>query len=71
MRLGELQGLSWDDLDWDKGTLTINRQLTRIQGEGLVLTPPKTQAGRRTLQLGSSTKTILKEHRKAQREIGK
>ena len=66
MRLGELQGISWDDLDWGKGTLTINRQLKRIQGEGLVLTPPKTQAGRRTIQLGSSTWTILKEHRKAQ-----
>jgi len=66
MRLGELQGISWDDLDWGKGTLTTNRQLKRIQGEGLVLTPPKTQAGRRTIQLGSSTWTILKEHRKAQ-----
>ena len=66
MRLGELQGISWDDLDWDKGTLTINRQLKRISGEGLVLTPPKTQAGRRTIKLGTSTWTILKEHRKAQ-----
>lgn len=66
MRLGELQGISWEDLDWDKGTLTINRQLKRIKGEGLVLTPPKTQSGRRTIQLGSSTWSRLKEHRKAQ-----
>jgi len=66
MRLGELQGISWEDLDWSKGTLTINRQLKRVVGEGLVLTPPKPQAGRRTLQLGSATWTLLKEHRKAQ-----
>ena len=66
MRLGELLGMSWDDLDWDKGTLTINRQLKRVQNEGLVLQPPKTQAGRCTIKLGSSTWSLLKEHRKTQ-----
>ncbi len=66
MRLGELLGLSWDDLDWDKHTLTINRQLTMIRGEGLVLTPPKSRAGQRTIELGTSTWSILKEHRKSQ-----
>ncbi len=65
MRLGELLGIGWNDLDWDKGTLTINRQLKRVKDQGLVLQPPKTQAGRRTVKLGSSTWSLLKEHRKA------
>lgn len=65
MRLGELLGTSWDDLDWDKGTLTIHRQLQRVSGVGLVLKPPKTAAGQRSLTLGSSTLEILQEHRKA------
>ena len=65
MRLGELLGIGWNDLDWDKGTLTVNRQLQRVQDQGLVLQPPKTQAGRRTVKLGSSTWSLLKEHRQA------
>ncbi|MFO7942997.1 MAG: site-specific integrase [Anaerolineales bacterium] len=68
MRLGELLGITWDDLDWDKHTLTVNRQLKRIRREGLRLTPPKTKAGRRTLKIGRTTRSLLKEHQKAQFE---
>jgi len=66
MRLGELLGLSWNDLDWDRQTLSVKRQLTRIRGEGLVLTPPKTKAALRTIKLGASTWSILKSHHKSQ-----
>ena len=66
MRLGELLGLSWNDLGWDRQTLSVKRQLTRIRGKGLVLTPPKTKASLRTIKLGPSTWSILKEHRKSQ-----
>jgi integrase len=66
MRQGELLGLTWDDLDWNKGTLKINRQLQRITGEGLCLTPPKTNAGRRTIKIGIVTLSMLKEHQKSQ-----
>jgi integrase len=66
MRLGELLGIRWDDLDWDKKTLTIQRQLKRIKHKGLVLLPPKTRAGRRTIRLGPTTWSLLKALRKAQ-----
>lgn len=66
MRLGELHGISWEDLDWDKGTLTINRQLKMNKGKGLVLTPPKTQSGRRTIKLGEATLALLSDHQKNQ-----
>jgi len=66
MRLGELLGLSWNDLDWDRQTLSVKRQLTRIRDEGLVLTPPKTKAALRTIKLGASTWSILKSHHKSQ-----
>lgn len=66
MRLGELLGISWDDLDWDKGTLTIHRQLKRVSGKGLVLSAPKTKSGQRAVRLGPSTLEILKEHRNFQ-----
>ena len=66
MRLGELLGTSWDDLDWDKGSLTVNQQLQRVSGQGLVLKPPKTRAGHRSIKLGPNTLAVLREHRKFQ-----
>jgi integrase len=60
IREGELFGLQWDDIDWDKGTLSIRRQVQRVAGEGLVFSPPKTRAGRRTIHLGTTTLLSLK-----------
>ena len=49
MRLGELLGIGWDDLDWDKGTLTINRQLKRVTDKDWFCNRPKPrQAGARS-----------------------
>ena len=41
MRQGELLGLKWADLDWEKGELTVSRQLTKKKGGGFELTAPK------------------------------
>jgi len=51
MRQGELLGLKWSDLDWDRGTISIVRQVQRVKGEGMQFMPPKTKAGRRTIKL--------------------
>lgn len=42
VRIGELLGLSEDDLDREKKTITLRRQLVHIAGEGYVFGPPKT-----------------------------
>jgi integrase len=55
MRQMELLGLKWTDLDWDKQTLKVERQLVRSRVKGIQFLPPKTNAGRRTLSLGSNT----------------
>lgn len=52
MREGELLGLMWDCVDFDKGTILVNKQLHRSQkkGEGYYFAPPKTtRAGRSAL----------------------
>ena len=51
MRQGELLGLSWDDVDWQAGTLTVRRALARAWGGGMELAAPKTGRSRRTLHL--------------------
>jgi len=67
MREGELLGLKWSDLDLNKSTLFVQRQLQQIPGQGYVLVPPKTKAGRREIKLGQGTLTQLEAHRERQK----
>ena len=64
--MGELLGLKWSDLDWASGVIYIKRQLQRVTGKGFKFSPPKTQAGRRMVQLGPETMRQLVDHRKRQ-----
>jgi len=66
MREGELLGLKWPDVDWGKGQVHVQRQLQRIRGEGIILAPPKTKAGRRQIKLGQGTLDRLALHQKEQ-----
>jgi integrase len=50
LRRGEVLGLSWDDIDFDTGTIHVRHQIQRVRGE-LQLGPVKTHAGQRTLPL--------------------
>jgi len=66
MREGELLGLKWSDLDWNKSVLFVQRQLQQIEGQGYVLVPPKTKAGRRHIKVGSGTLKQLEAHQNRQ-----
>ena len=50
IRTGELLALTRGDFDLDKRILTIDKSLQRLKGE-LVVTPPKTEKGNRTIDL--------------------
>ena len=43
MREGELLGLKWSDIDWNKGVLFVQRQLQQISGQGYVFIPSEDQ----------------------------
>jgi len=60
MRLGELLGLKWSDLDWTTGTIRINRQKQDIPGKGSSLVEPKTNAGRRCIYLSKGSLEALR-----------
>lgn len=62
MRMGELLGLRWLDLDWASGTLKVQRQVQRHRGKGFVFQEPKTKAGRRVIELGPNTIRLLAGH---------
>lgn len=62
LRQGELLGLRWQDVDFERGTLTVSVQLQTINGKQ-VLTEPKTARSRRTLQLPAFVLEVLQQHR--------
>ena len=66
MRQGELLGLMWSDLDWDKGVIHVQRQLQRIERKGLFLTRPKTRSGKRKIKIGPGLLEHLSRHRARQ-----
>jgi integrase len=66
MRQGELLGLKWEDINWERKTLHIQRQLSRAPNGALKLTRPKTRGSIRTISIGAATISILKEHQRQQ-----
>jgi integrase len=62
MRQAELMGLKWEDIDWTKGTLRVQRQLQYFSRDKVVFSEPKTKAGRRIIYLGESTVQTLRAH---------
>lgn len=68
MRRGELLGLPWDAVDLDRRLVTINRALL-VDGDGGVrFAPPKTQRGRRTIDIDPVTADSLRSWRARQSE---
>jgi integrase len=61
LRLGELLGLQWADVDLHAGELHVRRQWTRL-GE---YAPPKTRAAVRRLPLSTEMVTYLTKHKLA------
>ena len=82
MRRGELMGLKWEDIDFERARLTVRNNLVEVQGEGIpgkerggkatvtsrkaVLSTPKTKNSRRTIVLSPGTVFKLKEHQARQ-----
>jgi integrase len=62
LRQSELLGLKWSDLDWQKRTLSIQRQLKRNGKKDDLFSQPKTKNGRRVIILGSITIDKFREH---------
>lgn len=65
LRLGELLGLTWPDVDSEANTLTVRRSLAR-SWEGYALAEPKTARSRRTLNLPAAAIAALERQRSLQ-----
>jgi integrase len=63
MRQGELLGLQWPDIDFDKGTVSVQRSLAQI-GSQFIIKEPKSKRSRRMIKLPRFVLDALHEHRK-------
>jgi integrase len=58
LRFGEAAGLRVRDVDWLRRTLTVNQQLTEVNGR-LMFGAPKTRTGRRTIDVPRFVMSLL------------
>mgnify|MGYP002544520411 CR=1 FL=1 len=70
LREGELLGLMWDCVDFDKGTILVNKQLHRSQkkGEGYYFAPPKNNKSR-TIRPAPYVMTLLRQQKLVQTQM--
>lgn len=67
IRCGELLGLKWEDVDLNKGYISIRRSLIMLKG-GLGFSEPKTEKSRRTIPLPVEVVKELKSWKTKQAE---
>ncbi len=68
LRKSELTGLMWEDIDFEKATININKQRHYILGKGIIEETPKTEAGVRIVTASQTVISLLKQYRTQQVE---
>jgi integrase len=63
LRRGELLGLQWQDIDFEKRTIQVNHSLQYIKGEGYELKVPKTNSSLRTVVIPAYVVEELKKYK--------
>lgn len=66
LRLGELMGLKWQDIDFEKATLSVTKANQALVGKGVFTKRPKNESSIRDVALSSSTLALLKMYQKEQ-----
>ena len=62
LRWGEVAALQRQDIDTAAGTIRVRQAYTELRGVGLVLGPPKSRAGRRTVSLPPAVVEVVRDH---------
>jgi integrase len=76
VRVGELSGLTWKDIDFDNGFITIDHAVVYFAGKmnktdkRIYISKPKTDAGIRKIPMVNKVREALEEVRKYQFENG-
>ena len=68
MRRGEVAGLQWSDIDFDKAVISVKREIVFVPGKGHLVTPPKSAKSRRAIDITASDVVSLQRHSAVQAE---
>ena len=73
-RVGEVTGLRWCDVDFDKNVININHTLVNYskgtgKGNTFIVNPPKTKAGVRTIPMFPEVREAFLMEKKYQEEF--
>ena len=66
MRRSEILGLRWQDVDLNMATVSVVQVMLRLRDGRVVFQEPKTQKGRRLIDLSPTTVLALRAHRERQ-----
>ena len=66
-RRGELIALTWNDVNFDKGYISVNKSCSKVKG-GQIQKDPKSKAGIRCVPLPPNCMSMLKNWRQHERE---
>lgn len=66
MRIGEIIGLQWSDLDFEEREIHIQHTMSYISGKGQYLDAPKSKTSVRTIPMIESAYSLLKDQRREQ-----
>ena len=68
MRRGEIVGLKWSDINFDKQCLSVKRSIYKPKGEKSIEKEPKSHSSIRTIAIPNCLCETLKEYKKCQEE---
>lgn len=68
LRLGELLGLSWDNIDFDKKTITVNKTVSYVEGK-IYITSPKTTKSNREIVVSAALIEAIKNYKEKEESI--
>ncbi len=69
MRKGEVLALNWSDIDFTLNQISINKTVSRLNGDSKHIDSPKTKSSHRVIAMDKETMKILKAWRKEQNRV--
>jgi len=68
MRIGELLALTWNDIDFSRREIIVNKSSSQIKGK-IVISTPKTKSSIRRISIHSKLASMLKDWKQQQKNL--